>query len=53
MWSWPVAYMGSLKSEQKILCGKYEEKRPLGKYRHRYNNNTKIVTREMQYENVG
>jgi len=45
--------MESLKSEHKILCGKSEEKRPLGKHRYRYNNNIKIVTREMLYENVG
>jgi len=45
--------MGSLESKHKILCGKSEEKRPLGKHRHRYINNIKIVTREMQYENVG
>jgi hypothetical protein len=53
MWYWTVARMGSLKSEHKILCGKSEEKRPLGKHRHIYNNNIKVVTREIQYKNVG
>jgi len=45
--------MGGIKSEHKILCGKSEETRPLGKLRYRYNNNIKSITREMQYENVG
>ena len=45
--------MGRLKIEHKILCGKSEEKRPLGKHRHTYNNYIKIDIREMQYENVG
>jgi hypothetical protein len=44
--------MGDMRNAYKILVGKPEGKRPLGRRRCRREDNTKIYVKEIVYENV-
>jgi hypothetical protein len=41
-WWWHVARMGAMRNAYKILVGKPEGKRPLGRPRHRWEHNTRV-----------
>jgi len=48
-----VSHMDEIKSKYKILFGKPEGKRPLGRPGHRWENNIKVVgLEEIVYEDV-
>jgi hypothetical protein len=46
-WAWDVARMGAQKNAYRILVGKPEGKRPLGRPRRRWMENIKIYLREI------
>jgi hypothetical protein len=46
-WAGHVARMGEKRSSYRILVGKLEGKRPLGRPRHRFVDNIKMELREM------
>jgi hypothetical protein len=41
-WAGHIAHMGEMKDGYKVLVGKSEGKRPLGRSRHRWKNNIKM-----------
>jgi hypothetical protein len=43
---------GKMKNAYSILVGKYERKRPLGRPRHRWEDNTRMDLREVGWEGV-
>jgi hypothetical protein len=45
-WAWNVARMGERRNAYKILVGKPEGKRPLGRSRRRWVDNVKVDLRE-------
>lgn len=48
-----VSHMDEIRSKYKILFGKPEGKRPLGRRGHRWENNIKVVgLQEIVYEDV-
>jgi hypothetical protein len=51
-WVGHVARMGETKNTYRILMGKLEDKRPLGKPRHRWVGNIKIDLRETGWDGM-
>jgi hypothetical protein len=51
-WAGNVAYMGNMRNSYKILVSKPEEKRPVGRHRHRWKDNIKMDLKEMRLEDV-
>jgi len=47
-----IARMGHIINAYKILARKPEGKRSLGRYRHRWEDNIRLDTREMRWEDV-
>jgi hypothetical protein len=47
-WAGHVACMGEMKNAHKILVGKHKGKRPLGRPRHRWENNIRMGFREIR-----
>jgi hypothetical protein len=45
-WAWHVAHMGEGRNVYRVLVGKPEGKRPLGRPRHRWENGIKMDLRE-------
>jgi hypothetical protein len=48
-WAWNVVCMGEKRGVYRILVGKPEEKRPLGRLRHRWEDNINIDLQEVGY----
>ena len=46
-WAWNVACMGDKRSTYRVLVGRPEGKRPLGRHRLRWNDNIKIDLHDM------
>jgi len=46
-WAWHVAYKGERRGMYRVLVGKCEDKRPLGRPRHRWEENIKMVLQEV------
>jgi len=46
-WAWHVAHMGERRGIYSILVGKPEGKRPLGRTRHRWEDNIKMDLQEV------
>jgi hypothetical protein len=46
-WAWHVARMGEIRTAYKIFVGKHEEKRPLGRPWHRWEDNIKMYLGEV------
>jgi hypothetical protein len=46
-WAGNVAHMGEKRNAYEVLMGKPDRKRPLGRPRHRWEENTETVLREM------
>ena len=46
-WTGHVAHMGGRRSIYKVLVGKHEGKRPLGRPRHRWEDNIKMDLQEV------
>jgi hypothetical protein len=42
-WAGQVAHMGDIVNEFKILIGKYEGTRPLGRFGHRWEDNSRML----------
>jgi hypothetical protein len=51
-WAGHVARMQAIRNANKILVGKPEGKRPLGRPRRRWEGNIKLVLRETELEGV-
>jgi hypothetical protein len=51
-WTGHVARMGETRNAYRILVGKPEEKRPLGRPRHRWVDNIKIDLREIGWDGM-
>jgi len=51
-WAGHVARMGVMANANSILVGKSEEKRPLGRSRHRWEDSTRMDCRETGSEGV-
>jgi hypothetical protein len=51
-WAGHIARLGEMRNVYKILVGKPEEKRPLGRHRRRWENNIRMDLREMGWEGV-
>jgi hypothetical protein len=51
-WSGYVACVGETRSTYKILIKKPERKRPLGRYRHRWEDDIRMDLREIVWEDV-
>jgi hypothetical protein len=51
-WEGHVARMGEMMNAYRILVGKQEGKRPLGRQRRRWVNNIKIDLRERRWDGV-
>jgi hypothetical protein len=49
---WAVSGMGEKRNAYKILVGKPEEKRPLGRPRRRWVGNSKIDIREAEWDDM-
>jgi hypothetical protein len=47
-----VACMGDMRNAYEILVGKPEEKRPLGRPRHRWEDNIRKDLKDIRWENV-
>jgi hypothetical protein len=52
-WTGHVARMGEKRNAYRILVGKPEEKRPLGRPRHRWVDNIKMDRRETEWGGMG
>jgi hypothetical protein len=52
-WAGHVARMGELRNAYRILVGKSDEKRPLGRPRHRWVDNIKMDLREIGWGGMG
>jgi hypothetical protein len=48
-WAENVAHMGEMRNAYNILVGKPDGNRPLGRPRHRWEDNIKIIHREMGF----
>ena len=46
-WAWHVAHMGERRDEYRVLVGKPEGKRPLGRPRYRWEDNIKMDLQEV------
>jgi hypothetical protein len=46
-WAGHVAHMGERKGKHRVLVGKLEGKRPLGRWRHRWEGDIKIDLQEV------
>jgi hypothetical protein len=51
-WAGHVACMGAKRNAYRVLVGKPEKKKPLGKPRHRWEENIKMDVREMDWINL-
>jgi hypothetical protein len=51
-WAGHVARMGAKRNDYRILVGKPEGKRPLGRQRHRWVDNIKMDLREIGYDGL-
>jgi hypothetical protein len=51
-WEGPVAHMGKRKGAYRVLVGKPEGKRPLGRSRLRWENNIKMDLQKMGWKGV-
>jgi hypothetical protein len=51
-WAWHVAQMGEKRNACRILVGKPEGKRPLGRPRHRWVDNNKMDLRQKGWEDM-
>jgi hypothetical protein len=51
-WAGHVAPMGEKRNAYKVLAGKPERKRPLGRPRRRWVDNIKIYLREIEWERM-
>jgi hypothetical protein len=51
-WAEHVAHMGEKRNACRILMGKPEGKRPLGRSRHWWNSNIKMNIREMGWDEL-
>jgi len=51
-WVGHVACTGEMRNVYKILVGKSEGKRPLGRPRHRWEDNIRMDLREIRWEGV-
>jgi hypothetical protein len=51
-WVGYAAHMGEMRNAYKILVGKPEGKRPLGRIRHRWKDNIKMNLREIGFGGV-
>jgi hypothetical protein len=51
-WAWLVAHMGENMNAKRILVGKSEGKRPLGRPRRRWERNIKMDLRETGWGNM-
>jgi hypothetical protein len=51
-WAGHVARMGEKRNAYRILVGKPEGKRPLGRPRHRWVNNIKMDLREIEWDGM-
>ena len=51
-WVWQVVHMGERRGIYRVLVGKPEGKRPLGKTRHRRDDNTKLDFQEVWHEGM-
>jgi hypothetical protein len=51
-WASHVAHVGELRNEYKIFVGRPEQKRPLGRPRHRWEDNIRMELREIRWEGV-
>jgi len=52
-WAWHVALMGERRGLYGILVGKPKGKRPLGRHRHRWEDNIKMVLQEVGWGGHG
>jgi hypothetical protein len=52
-WAGHVAYMGERRNACMVLVGKPEGKRPLGRPKHRWEDNTRMVLREIGWGCMG
>jgi hypothetical protein len=51
-WAGHVAHMEDMRNAHRILVGKHDEKKTLGRPRHRWEDNIRIHTREIGWEAV-
>jgi hypothetical protein len=51
-WAGHVACMGEVRGVYNILAGRLEERRPLGRHRHRWKDNISMVLRETGFGDV-
>jgi hypothetical protein len=51
-WAWYVAHMGQMRNADSILVGKPEGKRPLGRPRHKWEDNIRMDVRKIGWEGV-
>ena len=51
-WVWHVARMGKREGVYRVLFGKPEEKRPLGRRRRRWEDNIKMDLQEVGWESI-
>jgi hypothetical protein len=51
-WAWHVARMGEVRGAYNILVGRPEDRRPLGRSRHRSEDNIKMDLREIGFGDV-
>jgi hypothetical protein len=51
-WMGHVARIGEMRNAYKILVGKPEGKRPLGRLRHKWEVNIRVVLKEIVWEDV-
>jgi len=52
IWAGHVALLGGMRNAYKILVGKSEQKRPLGRPRRRWEHNITMDLRESEWEDV-
>jgi len=51
-WAVHVAYMGERRGVYRVFVGKHEERRPVGRHRHRWEGNIKIDVQEVRWEDM-
>jgi hypothetical protein len=51
-WAWNVARMGNIKNAYKVLVRRHERKRPLVRYKRRWEDNIKVDLKEIGYEGL-
>jgi hypothetical protein len=52
-WTWHVAHMGKMRGVYKVLVGRSEGKRPLGKRKRRWEDNVKMDLQEVGRRDMG